>query len=72
MTALIWAACEGHEAVVRLLLEGGADREARDQDGTALENARKEGHDGVVLLLEVRGCRGWVRAAHEWSTSADD
>ena len=52
------AAFNGHEAIVQLLLEGGADREAKDIGGnTALENARKKGHDGIVRLLEVRGCR---------------
>ena len=52
------AAVNGHEAIVQLLLEGGADREAKDSGGeTALEKARRNGHDGIVRLLEVRGCR---------------
>ena len=58
------------EAVVQLLLEGGADREVKDRDGgTALGSARRYGHNGVVRLFEVRGChRGLcLRAAHEWS-----
>ena len=76
-TALIKAAFRGHEEVVGLLLEGGADREAKDRWGdSALDRARRKGHDGVVRLLEVRGRRGvgegCLRAAHEWSMSACD
>ena len=72
------AADNGHEAIVPLLLEGGADREAKDKYGeTALDDARKKGHDGIVRLLEVRGCRGCgvrgcPRAAHElWMRACD-
>ena len=51
-TALIWAAQDGHEAVVRLLLEKGADVEAKDRDGrTALIWAAQGGHEAVVRLL---------------------
>ena len=58
-TALMWAAIRGHEEVVPLLLEGGADREAKDRYGlSALDWARRRGHDGAVRLLEVRGRRG--------------
>ena len=57
-TALMQAAWKGHQAVVQLLLEGGADPEAKDINGdTALEKARMFGHDGIVRLLKVRGCR---------------
>ena len=74
----MWAAYYGREAVVPLLLEGGADREAKDNNGeTALDKARSKGHDGIVRLLEVRGCRGCgvrgcPRAAHElWMRACD-
>ncbi len=30
-TALIWAACKGHTDCVRVLVDGGADKEAMDQ-----------------------------------------
>ena len=33
LTALIWAAEDGHERVVRLLLEKGVDVESEDQWG---------------------------------------
>ena len=52
---LQWAACQGHEAVVRLLLERGADIEAKDRDGrTPLQWAMRNGHEAVVRLLHER------------------
>jgi len=54
VTALMNAAYSGREAIVTLLLEGGADREAKDKNGkTALDKARSMDHDGVVRLLEA-------------------
>ena len=51
-TALLWAAEEGHEAVVKLLLEKGAEIEAKDQYGqTALSWATTQGHETIVKLL---------------------
>ncbi|KAK4444707.1 hypothetical protein QBC34DRAFT_414527 [Podospora aff. communis PSN243] len=51
-TPLLWAAMEGHEAVVKLLLEKNADIEAKDNDGgTPLLWAAMEGHEAVVKLL---------------------
>jgi len=51
-TALYWAAGNGHEAVVRLLLEHHADVNAKDSDGaTALYEAARYGHEAVVRLL---------------------
>ena len=51
-TALIWAAERGHESVVRLLLEKGADIEAKAIYGhTALHKAVQFGHEAVVRLL---------------------
>ena len=50
------AARWGHEAVVRLLVEQGADVEARDKDGgTALHRAADNGHEAVVRLLVKQG-----------------
>ena len=70
-TALMAAAGNGHEEVVPLLLEAGADPEVRATSGdekglTALELARQQaevvrrlemGYAGVVRRLEVRGGR---------------
>jgi hypothetical protein len=56
VTALIWASMNGHEAVVRLLLERGADVMLRTSSGhTALSWARFYNHAAVVALLEARG-----------------
>jgi ankyrin repeat protein len=42
--------------VVRLLVELGADRDAKDNDGsTALHGAASGGHEAVVRLLVVLG-----------------
>jgi ankyrin repeat protein len=50
------AAWEGHEAVVRLLLEKGADTNAKDrQGGTALCWAAPRGHEAVIRLLLEKG-----------------
>ena len=53
---LIDAAGYGEVAMVELLLDRGADIEARDDDGeTALMAASEEGHDEVAAVL-----RAWV------------
>jgi ankyrin repeat protein len=57
-TALIWAASEGHTAIVELLLAAqGIHVNAKDVDGwTALIWAAEEGHAEIVrLLLAVPG-----------------
>jgi hypothetical protein len=56
-TALGWASEFGHEQVVRLLLEAGADVNAGagGYGGTALQRASEGGHEQVVRLL-VAAC----------------
>lgn len=49
-------ASDGHEAVVRLLLENGANVSATDYRGdTGLHMAADSGHDAVVRLLLEKG-----------------
>ncbi|EFY93351.1 NACHT and Ankyrin domain protein [Metarhizium acridum CQMa 102] len=50
---LIYAACEGHETLVRLLLEKGAYVHARDdnEDMMPLSVAARHGHKAIVELL---------------------
>lgn len=55
-TALMWAAAAGHVDVVRLLIEGGADVRAVDNEGvTALHLARANGHAEVAAALIAAG-----------------
>ncbi|TVY42671.1 Vegetative incompatibility protein HET-E-1, partial [Lachnellula cervina] len=55
-TALSWVAMHGHEAVVKLLLEKGAELESKDRDSqTPLFWAAKNGHEAVVKLLLEKG-----------------
>jgi ankyrin repeat protein len=51
-TPLSWAAEKGHEAVVKLMLEKGADLESKDKFGqTPLSRVAEMGHEAVVKLL---------------------
>ena len=55
-TALMWAAQGGHKAVVQLLLEKGANVEAKNKyRETALHGAARGGHEAVVRLLLEKG-----------------
>ena len=56
-TPLSWAAENGHEAVVELLLENGAELETRDTryGQTPLSWAVEKGHEAVVKLLLENG-----------------
>jgi ankyrin repeat protein len=53
-----WAVQEGHEAVVKLLLERGAELEAKDNNSrTPLSWAARYGHEAVVKLLLEKGAK---------------
>jgi ankyrin repeat protein len=54
-TPLSWTAERGHEAVVKLLLEKGAELESKSSifDRTPLSWAAERGHEAVVRLLQA-------------------
>ena len=55
-TPLLWAAEEGHEAVVALLLEKGAELDSKSKSGrTPLSLAAGRGREAVVALLLEKG-----------------
>jgi ankyrin repeat protein len=54
-SSLQLAASQGHVAVVKRLLDGGADPNATDRDTTALGMAAFQGRTEVVALLLARG-----------------
>ncbi|KAH8689310.1 hypothetical protein BGW36DRAFT_70072 [Talaromyces proteolyticus] len=56
-TPLLWAVEGGHEAIVKLLLEKGADLESKDHEygRTPLSRAAEGGHEAVVKLLLEKG-----------------
>ncbi|KAL7962115.1 hypothetical protein V8C34DRAFT_311341 [Trichoderma compactum] len=55
-TPLSWAAKNGHDTVVNLLLEQGAEIESKDNGGqTPLSLAAENGHEAAVRLLIEKG-----------------
>ncbi|KKO97783.1 hypothetical protein THAR02_10115 [Trichoderma harzianum] len=71
-TPLSLSARNGHEAIVELLLEIGADPESRNVDGqTALMHAARNGHEAIVRLLlmheadlDSKDESGWTVVMH--------
>ena len=48
-----WSAAQSHDPVVKVLLEAGANIEAKDDvRWTPLDYAKRGGHTGCVALLE--------------------
>ena len=70
-TPLIVAACFGRADVVRLLLDAGCELEPRDEDGTALDNARRLGHAGIVEMIEVEATERRVAAEERLFEAAE-
>ena len=55
-TALMMAACEGHEEIVHTLLTYGAEVNSHDRDGwTALQWANEWERTAVVQILQAAG-----------------
>ena len=55
-TALQAASLRGHEKIVRMLVDHGADVNAHHEDfGTALQAAATEGHESIVKILLAHG-----------------
>jgi len=54
-TPLWWAACNGHEEVVKILLgRDDINPDKSDKDGkTPLDRATEGGHGGVIALLQL-------------------
>ncbi|KAH0563336.1 hypothetical protein GP486_002098 [Trichoglossum hirsutum] len=67
-TPLSWAVENGHEAVVRLLLEKGADLESKSEYGwTSLMCAALNGHEAVTRLLLEKGADLESKNRYGWT-----
>ena len=54
---MMFACSHGHDPVVRLLFEHGADASAKNKEGeTALHVAARTGHLGVMAECSCRRC----------------
>ena len=76
-TPLIVAAVYGHSGVVELLLGAGAKLKPKDEDGTALDNARKQAGAGdrtrcIELLEAAWRARAKDEVADEGQAAEDD
>ena len=68
-TALKWAAENGHEAIVRLLLMKGADVNIKAKYGSsALFQAAQNGHEAIVQLLLIKGKDVNIKDKNGWTT----
>ena len=62
------AAAKGNAKTVLSLVDGGADINAKDNDGqTALMKAAREGHVGIVELLLKKGADVNVKGQDGWT-----
>lgn len=67
-TPLLIASANGHERVVEILLEQGADVTLRDErECTALHHAAQSGHAAIVDSLIKAGCDLNARDKNEWT-----
>ena len=61
----MWAACDGHEGLARLLIENEADVFAQENYGwTALHHAARGGHETVARLLLDAGASEQTQTNH--------
>ena len=62
------AACsKGHDNIVQILLEHGADVHIQSEDGlfvTALQAARSQGHDEIVQMIQLHSVAQSVSHRH--------
>lgn len=67
-TPLHWGAAEGHESVVRILLEHNADMNIQNATGrSALQDAIYKCRDDVALLLIAKGASLTNKDSREWT-----
>ncbi len=75
-TVLIYASQIGNSEIAKLLLENGANVDARSEFGTALEYASRDGHLEIVKLLVEQGAESNTPASerflHEQSLATQE